>query len=67
MKVIFDKQLYTEEAIKKAYSELTGSELKKVKKSGKNYVLELPEDTEKDEIHYFENMVLLYTIEDKRK
>ncbi len=67
MKVIFDKLLYTEEAIKKAYSEFTGSELKKINKSGKNYVLELPEETEKGEINNFENMVLLYTIEDKRK
>lgn len=67
MKVTFDKNLYTEDAIKKAYSEMLNSEINKIMKSSKEYIVELPKEFSDEELHHFESMVLLYTIEDKRR
>ncbi|MCX7945258.1 MAG: hypothetical protein N2746_12190 [Deltaproteobacteria bacterium] len=67
MLVKFDRKLYTENAIKKAYSEFLNKELSTIKKSSKDFVVELPENIEEDDIRYFESMVLLFTIEEIRK
>ncbi len=67
MIVKFDRRLYTEDAIKKAYSEFLNTEPCNPKKSGNNYLIELPDKIDDDELHHFENMALLYTIEEKRR
>ncbi|MGB9600206.1 MAG: hypothetical protein ACP5QK_10125 [Myxococcota bacterium] len=66
MKVTFDRKLYSEEAIKKAYAELCNSEAKRIKVTSEEYIIELPESFD-DRLHHFESMVLLYTIEEKRR
>ncbi|MCX7958273.1 MAG: hypothetical protein N3B13_04435 [Deltaproteobacteria bacterium] len=67
MLVKFDKRLYSEEAIKKAYSEFLNTKPCIPGKSGNDYVVELPDKTKDEELHHFESMVLLYTIEEKRR
>ncbi len=67
MLVRFDRKLYTEDAIKKAYSEFTENQSCKIEKSGKDYIVKLPEIKDEAELHHFESMVLLYTIEEKRR
>lgn len=67
MIVKFDRSLYSEEAIKRAYTEFFNLKPKSIRRSKSDFLVEIPATRGKDDIPYFENMVLLYTIEDRRR
>lgn len=67
MIIKFNKELYTEDAIRKAYLEFLNSNIAKIKKTKDDFIIEVPDALQEEEVHHFENMVLLYTIEEKRK
>jgi hypothetical protein len=67
MKVTFDSKLYTEGAIRKAYSELLNKEPPQLKKGIGELIIELPSSLKEEDVFEFENMALLFTIEEKRR
>ncbi len=67
MKLTFDSRLYTAGAVKNAFMEFTGEKEAKIKRVKSDIIVELPEKYSEEEVLHFENMVLLFTIEEKRR